>query len=195
MPLWAVWICAGFACIGGFFLLPAFSLPRNIVYDLVAAASAPAILYGVRRNQPVMKTAWYLVAAAQGFSTLGNICFAYYVQVLHESPFPSLADVFFLAGGPPLVAGLFLTVRGRGSGRDRAGLLDASVIATGLALLSWTFLMRPVTDDVSLDLVARLVSLAYPTVDVLLLAMVARLLFSPGTRALIRQPVRPVIER
>src|SRR5206468_328840 len=67
-------------------------------------------------------------------------------------------------------------------GRDLGGLLDAMIIAAGLGLLSWTFLMRPITADESLGLTGQLVSLAYPLADVVLLAMLARLLTSPGAR-------------
>jgi diguanylate cyclase (GGDEF)-like protein len=77
---------------------------------------------------------------------------------------------------------LLVLIRGRISGRDRAGLIDAAIIATGLGLLSWTFLMKPIAADPSLSLTERLISLAYPLGDVLLLVMVARLATSPGAR-------------
>ena len=60
-------------------------------------------------------------------------------------------------------------IRSRTGGRDRAGLIDALSITTGLAVLSWAFLMRPITADPSLTLGSRLISLAYPLADVLLL--------------------------
>jgi hypothetical protein len=34
---------------------------------------------------------------------------------------------------------LFVLIRGRASRRDRAGLLDAGIISTGLGLLTWAF--------------------------------------------------------
>jgi diguanylate cyclase (GGDEF)-like protein len=102
--------------------------------------------------------------------------------VLHQTPFPSIADGFYLGGYPILAMGLLVLIRGRISGRDRAGLIDAAIIATGLGLLSWTFLMKPIAADPSLSLPERLISLAYPLGDVLLLAMAARLATSPGAR-------------
>ena len=73
-------------------------------------------------------------------------------------------------------------IRSRTGGRDRAGLIDALIITTGLGLLSWTFLMRPIAADASLGLGSRVISLAYPLADVLLLAVLARLSTSPGAR-------------
>jgi diguanylate cyclase (GGDEF)-like protein len=99
-----------------------------------------------------------------------------------RAPSPSVADGFYLAGYPVLAVGLLILIRGRISGRDRAGLIDAAIIATGLGLLSWTFLMKPIAVDPSLSLQERLISLAYPLGDVLLLALAARLATSPGAR-------------
>jgi hypothetical protein len=64
--------------------------------------------------------------------------------VLHDPDrFPSLADVLYLAGCP-LIAACFLgLVHARTAGRDRANWIDATIVASGFALLSWVFVMRP----------------------------------------------------
>ena len=113
---------------------------------------------------------------------MGDVLWWVYADLLRTEPFPSAADVFYLVSYPLFAAGLFLLVRGRTRGRDLGGLLDAMIIAAGLGLLSWTFLMRPIAADDSLDLTGQLVSLAYPLADVVLLAMLARLVTSPGAR-------------
>ena len=83
---------------------------------------------------------------------------------------PSAADGFYLAGYVPLAVGLLLLIRARTPGRDRASLIDAAIIATGLGLLSWVFLMKPAATDSSLTVVGRIIAIAYPAADVLLLA-------------------------
>jgi diguanylate cyclase (GGDEF)-like protein len=75
---------------------------------------------------------------------------------------------------------LVLLIRARTPGRDRASLIDATIIATGLGLLSWVFLMKPAATDSTLGVVGRVISIAYPAADVLLLALVARLLVGAG---------------
>src|SRR5918996_1975290 len=82
---------------------------------------------------------------------------------------PSAADGFYLAGYVPLAVGLLLLIRARTPGRDRASLIDAAIIATGLDLLSWVFLMKPAATDSSLTVVGRIIAIAYPAADVLLL--------------------------
>jgi hypothetical protein len=91
-------------------------------------------------------------------------------RVWHTDAFPSAADGFYLTGYVPC----------RTPGRDRASLIDAAIIATGLGLLSWVFLMKPAATDSSLTVVGRIIAIAYPAADVLLLALVARLLVGAG---------------
>ncbi len=70
----------------------------------------------------------------------------------------------------------------RGAGADAGDALDAAIITVGLAVVVWTYLMEPYAQDPSLSLTERLVSISYPLVDVLLIALAVRLLLSRGPR-------------
>jgi hypothetical protein len=83
---------------------------------------------------------------------------------------PSVELVSRLPGSTNVVL-----VRARSPGGDVASVIDATVIATGLGLLSWVFLVKPAATDGSLTILGRVASIAYPTADVLLLALLARL--------------------
>src|SRR5206468_12111466 len=96
--------------------------------------------------------------------------------------FPSVADVVYLAGYPFLAAALVLLIRGRSPRGDWASLIDATVVAVGSGLLVWVFLVEPYVRDGSLTLLERLVSIAYPAGDVLLIALAARFAVTPGRR-------------
>jgi hypothetical protein len=67
--------------------------------------------------------------------------------------------------------------------RGRAGLIDASIITIGAAVVSWVFLISPVFGDASLRTIERIVTVAYPVGDLLLLAMTVRLFLTPGGHA------------
>ena len=82
------------------------------------------------------------------------------------------------------MAGLLLLVRDRSPGRDWAALIDASIIATAGGLLAWVFLIAPYATDAALTLPERIVSIAYPCMDVLLLGVAARLVVASGFRGL-----------
>ena len=179
---WLAFGTGGIAWTLAYLLLPQHTAVSTFLDNAGGFFCVAAILVGVRLHRPARRGPWYLFAAAQACSGVGDVLWWVYADVLHSEPFPSVADVFYLVSYPLFVAGLFLLVRGRTRGRDLGGLLDAMIIAAGLGLLSWTFLMRPIAADDSLGLTGQLVSLAYPLADVVLLAMLARLLTSPGAR-------------
>jgi hypothetical protein len=179
---WLVLLVAGLAWALAYLALPRHTLVSDVLDDAGGFVCAAAVLVGVRLHRPARPAPWILAAAAQACSGAGDTLFTIFEDVLHTEPFPSVADVFYLAAYPLLTAALFLLVRRRTSGRDLAGLLDAGIVSAGLGLLSWTFLMRPIAADDTLSLTGQLVGLAYPLGDVVLIAVLARLLTTPGAR-------------
>ena len=91
----------------------------------------------------------------------------------------ALTMVAYLIG----IAGYALLIRTRSPGRDRASLIDATVISTGVGMLAWVFLASPYSLDASLPLVERVLSMLYVVFDVLVLALVIRLAVGGGTGA------------
>jgi signal transduction histidine kinase len=159
----------------GYFLLPP-SLPRALAYCGIELGMVAALVVGVRRWRPSRPLAWYLMAGGQLSLVVGDAILATHKWVLPlEAPFPSVADAFSTSFYPLLAAGLLLLVRGRAPGRDWASLIDATIIATGVGMLSWVFLIGPNVRVPDLALFPRLVSIAYPLGDVLLLAVAVRL--------------------
>jgi diguanylate cyclase (GGDEF)-like protein/PAS domain S-box-containing protein len=75
-----------------------------------------------------------------------------------------------------------MLVRRRNPDRDRAGLIDSAIMTLGLALLSWVGLIAPYIHGDGMSLFARLVSIAYPLGDILLLAAGMRLVVDAGKR-------------
>ena len=81
---------------------------------------------------------------------------------------------------PCLIAGILLLVRRRSPGRDREGLIDSLIIAVGIGVISWVFLMVPIAHDADSTLIQKLVSMGYPFMDLVLLTVVARLVIGGG---------------
>jgi diguanylate cyclase len=156
------------------FLGPAW-LNSGPVYNLIGASAVAVLLVGARRCAPQRRLPWQLFALGQGLFVVGDIL-AYNYQRLFGSalPSPSIADPFHLAFYPLLIAGLLLLLRERNYARDRAALIDALITTVALASLAWVYLMAPYADDSALSLSTKLVSIAYPTMDILILAVVAR---------------------
>lgn len=168
----------------GYPLLPDGSLVAGICFEGLGAVACVIMAVAVRLRRPARAGMWYLLAAGNGASVLGDLVYDYLLNVEHVDAYPSVADVFYLLSYPLTVAGLVLLVRGRTRGRDRVGLVDAAILSTAVALPAWTFVIQPISAQDHAGLGDQLVSLAYPVFDVLLVAITARLVTTPGSRRL-----------
>ena len=176
------------ALTAAFYAFPAWHL---VLWSSLALSSAGAIAAGVAIHRPSHPMPWWLLAVTVTVFAAGDTTYNVLTTVLgQERPFPSLADVFYIAMYPIAAAGLVLLIRRRTGGRDRGSLLDALSVTTALALLSWIFFIGPYVQDAALTWRERATSIAYPLGDVLLMATLARLLITSGT-----QPCRGTARR
>lgn len=128
--------------------------------------------------------AWTLFGLGIGAYLLGELGEAFYQLVLHVlNPFPSVLDVFYVAGYPLLIVGLLGFESGyaavgypMGSGRNRA-LMTLVLVVIGVGIV-WPILAPLLSSESSL--LERALGAAYPLLDVALLAAVALLV--RGTR-------------
>ncbi len=180
--LWVMQLCVGTAAVAAYY----FVVPEQLVDPagvLIGVFGVLSILWGVHVWRPESRAPWYLLAAGVAFYVLGDFIYMKLTeQYGSEPPFPSVADVAYYALYPLLGASLFLTLRRQLPGRDRAGLVDAALITVAAAILSWTFLMAPYANDPTLGLSEKLASIGYPLGDLLLVALLVRLLLTPGKR-------------
>jgi signal transduction histidine kinase len=170
--------------IGVYLTLP-YNLESAVLYDVIAGSSLVAIAVGIWIHRPARPLPWILLAAGFGAFVAGEITWHVYSYGLGQDPFPSVADLFYLAGYPLLATGLLLLARARGAHRwqEQAGFLDAAIVTVGAFAIAWTFLMLPYVADETLPALDRVLSAAYPLMDVLLLTLLVRLLFAPGRRS------------
>ena len=167
------------ALTGAFYAFPALHL---VLWSSLALSSAAAIAVGVLIHRPARPLPWWLLALAVTVFAAGDTTYNVLTTILgQERPFPSLADVFYLAMYPLAAAGLVLLIRRRTGGRDRGSLLDALSVTTAMALLSWIFFIDPNVQDAGLTWQERATSITYPLGDILLMATLARLLITSGS--------------
>jgi diguanylate cyclase (GGDEF)-like protein/PAS domain S-box-containing protein len=152
--------------------------------NLLGLSGVVAIVAGIRMNRPRARVAWWLFAAGQFLFFSGDIyTYSYPKLTGTEVPFPSFGDALYVAVYPVLMAGLLALVRRRTPRRDHAALIDALILTVGVGLLSWVFIIAPNVHLSGLSLLAKLVSVAYPLGDVLLLAAAIRLAVDTGRKA------------
>jgi diguanylate cyclase (GGDEF)-like protein/PAS domain S-box-containing protein len=139
-----------------------------------------AIVAGVVLNRPARSAPWLLLAVAQLSFVGGQESFLVAALLGKQLPFPSFADVLYLATYPMYAIALLIFIRWRTPDRDRRSLIDALTLTAGLGLLSWIYLILPYTNNPHLSWLQKSVAVGYPLCDVLVLAVVARLL-APGS--------------
>jgi diguanylate cyclase (GGDEF)-like protein/PAS domain S-box-containing protein len=178
-------LCVAYLVFGGaltglYFLLPPY---KPVLWAVLGASSVVATVAGVRRYRPRQPLAWYLLAAAELCFIAGDTVHYLLTQVLHENnPFSSLAGLLYLLTLPFFASGIFLIIRARSSSRDIPSLIDAVIITAGLGLLIWVYIIVPYLHAGGLGAVERATSVAYALGDVLILAMLARLIAGGGLR-------------
>jgi hypothetical protein len=104
----------------------------------------------------------------------------FYVSSGIEIPVGYAADAFFLAGNAGLIAALVLLLRSRESRFDSS--LDVGIVVLAVSQLAWATLISKYALDGTLPLLGRATQIAYAFTDVVMLALVARILVAPGKR-------------
>ena len=178
---WLVYLVLGVAATSMFLLLS--GVAQAILYNLIGASMVIAILVGVRLNRPEPAIPWYVIAFGLALFVSADVTYYnIYPNVLGvPSPFPSVADAFYVSSYLIVAFGLAVLIRGVGGREDWGNLIDAGIIAAGLGLLSWEFLIQYYLEAASIPLFVRLVAIDYPLMGVVWVALATRLLFMSRT--------------
>ena len=152
-------------------------------YEVFGIVAIISVALGVIVHQPAWKTPWILLIVDLTLLVTGDYISNHYQTLFNRPmPFPSIADAFFFLGNLCLLIAVVLILRAREPHRDTGSLIDAAIIGTAAATLSWVFLMAPYTEDPNLTLLQKIVSLNTPVFDLVTLFLVARLIFGTGLR-------------
>ena len=160
----------------------AYALPRHhlILWGLFGWSAVAAVILGAVRNHPRQRRPWLLVAGALAAFVTGNMIYDVLTKVLDQrDPFPSVADVFFLATYPLFVCGLLGLLRARTPHRNVGPLLDALIVTTSCGI----FVMEPYARAADVPLLEKMVSISYPLGDLAVLCVLAMLVFNGGLRS------------
>src|SRR3954471_8973283 len=182
LALWQIYLGAGALLTALYVWVPPFAA-SGPVFNLLGLSPVVAIIVGVRRYKPASRGPWHWFAIGMLLFWLGDLYTYSYPRLFNaDVPFPSLGDGAYVAVYPALMAGLLMLIRRRNPESDRAGVIDSLIMTLGLALLSWVALIAPYLHDETMTVTGKLVSVAYPLGDILLLAAAIRLAVDTGKR-------------
>jgi signal transduction histidine kinase len=172
---WTIVLVAAVAYVLAFTAIPPESVEiRTVVLAASDIAAVLMIIAGVRRYAPARPKAWWLLAGGLGAWMIADAIYGAY-QSAGKDVYPSIADVFYLAGYVLVAAGLLRAVRVRSPAFDMRAVFDPAIVTIGIGFIVWTEIAEPILNDHTAGTLETLVSLAYPLADVLLLAITARL--------------------
>ena len=176
---WLIYLLTGTVVLAAFLGFPSFRM--GPVFNVIGLSGTAAILVFLLIHKPEHQIPWLLIAAGLTLFVAGDVITYNYESFFGtEPPFPSIGDLLYLLVYPFLAAGILLMLRSRSPGRDRVSLVDSLIVGIGVGTLSWVFLIAPYLHDPTLTGAEKLVAMAYPVMDIVLLTVAVRL--GLGTR-------------
>jgi diguanylate cyclase (GGDEF)-like protein len=177
--LWLVWLTLGGLAVPVYYLLPRAGVAQAVVLVFINAAGAVAAARAAKRCSGKSRVVWAALAAAMLLSTMANAPYYAYPLITGQPvPFPCPVDIFWLLTYPCYLVAL-IALSGQRRRQDRAGdTLDATILVVAGSALMWEFVISPVTHASGLSPLAHSVAIAYPTLDLLVFAVLVRLAVS-----------------
>lgn len=153
------------------------------VAAIITAVGGGIILLRAGRSAAGGRRPWLLLGVAMLLWGLGEVLWTWYEVVQgDEVPFPSIADVAYLAAVPFALAGVLAFASGTGARFQARTLLDGCLVAASFLFASWALVLGPLWQDRGGSSLEQVVSLAYPVTD-LLLAVLALTIVEWGNTA------------
>jgi two-component system cell cycle response regulator len=144
---------------------------NGVVYDSVVVCAGLACLIRARRGGPE-RSAWIAIGVSILAWAAGEVWWTLYIEGNSDAPYPSPADIGYLAFYPLAILGLYLLVRARAGELDRRLWMDGLIAALGTGALGAAFLVEFVADHTSGSAIEVATTLAYPFGDVVLVALI-----------------------
>jgi signal transduction histidine kinase/CheY-like chemotaxis protein len=150
-----------------------------VFVDLLAALG---LLYAAQKSAIYgghVRLAWTVLFLGELTHTIGDIIWMIMEVGLHQTPFPSLADGWFLAQYPIFAIGILLLPRVPLTSSEKLKVfLDTGIVMIAAVILFWVLLIAPtIESNKGADAYTLTLSVAYPAMDLLLLFALIELLF------------------
>ena len=144
---------------------------NSVVYDAVVVCAGLGCLTRALRGGPE-RGAWFAISAAVLAWAGGEIWWTASIEGNASPPYPSPADVGYIAFYPLAILGLYLLVRARAVELDRRLWMDGAIAALGTAALGAALLFEFIADRATGSAAEVTTTLAYPIGDLVLISLI-----------------------
>jgi diguanylate cyclase (GGDEF)-like protein len=152
----------------------------GIVWPLLLEAAAVVVLVVATARMPAgARAVWWGLAASQVLTFIGDLIYDAQAYGLGQEPFPGWADPVYFASYAAEITALVALTRARHPQRDREQVLDAAIMTLPIAAVVGAFVILPMLSSTA-DTVSTVAAIAYPLLDLLMLAGLIRLLVGGG---------------
>ena len=159
---------------------------KAIICDIIEPLAAtialgPSVLVIYRqKTDGVMGKAYTFLGVGLALFLIAEIIWSYYEIVLEiENPFPSIADALWLIGYGPLLYFVFKMYRFFGASNSRTHQLFVSVAGAVLLLYLISGISQTADFTTQGRIVSFIISISYPTLDIILLIPAALIILNP----------------
>jgi two-component system cell cycle response regulator len=156
------WVGVGGAGVG--------SLLNGPLYDAVVLSAGIGALLKAR-EAPAERAAWLAIAGAILCWAAAEVYWTAAILDNPSAPYPSPADIGYLAFYPFAAAGLLLLVRARARELDWRLWMDGAIAALGTAALGAAFVFELVAERTSGGALEVATTLAYPLGDIAMVSL------------------------
>jgi signal transduction histidine kinase/ActR/RegA family two-component response regulator len=181
-PAWLAFIALSAGIVVLHYALATGTIAQSLAYLAMGIVACAAVVTGIAIQRPARAAYLWILAFGLGLLAVGDAIFAGYDVLGVERPYPSAADAVYLSGYLSFGVAMLFLVRSR-QRPSLSDVLDGAIVLCAAALLLWFALIEAAARDASVGVLTRVVSSAYPALDVLLIAVVVPLLLAGGVRS------------
>jgi diguanylate cyclase (GGDEF)-like protein/PAS domain S-box-containing protein len=148
---------------------------RSCLFDALALIAAGGAVYGIVRNRPDRRGSWQLFALALMLFAAGDVIFDVAQRGFGQNDGYPYSDVAYLAAYPVLAVALYQLARTR---FRRDTTIDSAIVAIALSAVIWQWVVTPIIDTTGNATMERLVAVAYPIMDIVLVVVIVHAVFT-----------------
>ncbi|MCK9151861.1 sensor histidine kinase [Methanobacterium alcaliphilum] len=154
-----------------------------VIFNIIAAAALSYTANWASKHNRKNYSAWLFLAIAQSSYAFGDIVYLFLDLVLKVSPYPSLADLFFIAYYPIFAIGILMLFRPLKI--NLKTLIDILIVMTSSTLILWFLVIHPTLDLNGGVVISSIFSVSYIFLDILMLLVILILLLNLTKKPLI----------